>query len=89
MGRETSNGVRYACPCCDHFTLSEPPTGTFAICPVCGWEDDNIQYEQLDYVGGANKISLREARRNFGAHGISDPSHRRRRRPPHPDERPV
>lgn len=43
-GRETALGVRHPCPCCDFLTLSEPPSGTFQLCPVCWWEDDNIQF---------------------------------------------
>lgn len=72
-GRETAFVTRYACPCCDCFTLGEPPSGTFDICPVCCWEDDDVQFADLDYTGGANKSSLREAREL--------PAHRRKRSP--------
>ena len=71
-GRETSLGVRYACPCCDHLTLGKPPPGTFAICPVCWWEDDRTQFLDLDYRGGANSPSLREARATFQRCGVGD-----------------
>ena len=64
-GRCTSEGIRYPCPCCDRLTLTEAPTGTFAICESCGWEDDNVQFCDPDYAGGANRESLREARRGF------------------------
>jgi ribosomal protein S18 acetylase RimI-like enzyme len=87
-GQDTPVGRRYPCPCCDFLTLSEPPTGTFAICPACGWEDDNIQFEDLDYEGGANAVGLRQARENFRLHGASDPARRGRVRPPRPEERP-
>lgn len=50
-GHETPLGIRYACPCCDFLTLEEPPVGTFAICPVCWWEDDNIQFDDLHRRG--------------------------------------
>jgi hypothetical protein len=46
---------------------------------VCLWEDDNIQYEDLEYRGGANKVSLEEARKNFRLIGTSDPDRRRKR----------
>ncbi len=39
--------------------------GTFEICSVCYWEDDNIQADDPDYKGGANSISLNEARNNY------------------------
>jgi hypothetical protein len=76
-GFETPWGWRYPCPCCDYLTLDEPPTGTFAICPICNWEDDALQYEDPDLAGGANHISLRDAR------GSVEP-----RRPPYPEETP-
>lgn len=71
-GRETAFGVRYACPCCDCLTLDGPPPGTYAICPVCWWEDDGIQFLDLDYRGGANSPSLREGRGSFQRCGASE-----------------
>jgi hypothetical protein len=64
-GNPTTDGGRYPCPCCDDLTLQEPPPGTFAICRVCGWEDDRVQFRDPDYRGGANRVSLREARETF------------------------
>jgi hypothetical protein len=64
-GHRTSLGVRYACPCCDLLTLTEPPPGTFEICPVCRWEDDGIQFVDPDYAGGANRPSLLQARETY------------------------
>jgi hypothetical protein len=45
--------------------LSEEPPGTFEICPVCFWEDDNMQFDNPDYEGGANVVSLNQARENY------------------------
>jgi hypothetical protein len=87
-GRETPLGTRYACPCCDCFTLAEPPPGTFAICPVCRWEDDSVQFTDPDYTGGANQPSLRQARESFERIGASDARRLPRSRPPRDEERP-
>jgi len=51
------------CPCCGSRVLSE--AGAYEICPVCNWEDDPVQSANALYVGGANKISLGEARKNW------------------------
>ena len=57
--------MKFACPCCGYLTLNEEPPGTYEICPVCFWEDDSVQYEQPFFEGGANSVSLTEARRNY------------------------
>ena len=66
-----SRGVEmsYRCPCCGHLTLGEEGADTFEICPVCFWEDDNVQNENPDYEGGANGISLNEAKKNYRKFG--------------------
>ncbi|MFT4008234.1 MAG: CPCC family cysteine-rich protein [Lacrimispora sp.] len=56
---------KYKCVCCGNRTLSGEPPGTFEICPVCYWEDDNVQFDDPDYEGGANDISLNKARENY------------------------
>ena len=86
-GTDTPAGRRFPCPCCDLLTFTRPPTGTFQTCPVCAWEDDNIQFTDLDYEGGANKVSLHQARANFRSSGTSDPENRLGR-PPLPEEHP-
>ena len=55
----------YPCPCCGRDMLREPPPGTYEICPICGWEDDPVQYRDPDFSGGANLMSLNEARKRF------------------------
>lgn len=62
---------RYACPCCAHLTLAEKPPDTFAICPVCYWEDDGLQFAAADTSDGANSVSLNQARANFLRFGAS------------------
>lgn len=77
---------RFACPCCGFLTLYEEPPGTYSICPVCFWEDDPIQFQNPNYVGGANKVSLSQARRNYAELGASAPEYRGNVRPPLPEE---
>jgi len=59
----------FPCPCCGYLTIGEEPPGTFEICPVCFWEDDNVQFEDPNYAGGANSVSLNQARENFRLFG--------------------
>jgi hypothetical protein len=78
----------FPCPCCGFLTLSEQPPGTFSICPVCSWEDDNVQYADPAYEGGANGLSLNQARANFRDFGARCGADRSRVRAPRPDETP-
>lgn len=64
--------MKYTCPCCGYKTLDEQPRGTYEICLLCFWEDDPVQYEDPDYEGGANGISLREAQKNVLLFGVSE-----------------
>ena len=78
--------ARYACPCCGHLTLTEKPPGTFAICPVCFWEDDEVQFKNPMSAGGANQVSLVEARKNFREFGAIAEEFREQVRAPTPEE---
>jgi Cysteine-rich CPCC len=64
--------VRFACLCCGYRTLAEEPPGTYAICPVCFWEDDYAQGADEYLEGGANRVALSDARESFAAVGASD-----------------
>ncbi len=57
--------MSFACPCCQFLTIDEEPPGTFQVCPVCFWEDDFAQFQDPSFAGGANSMSLKEARENF------------------------
>ena len=78
----------YPCPCCGFLTLGEPAPGTFVICPVCGWEDDEVQFVNPQLEGGANPLSLQEARLNFLTFGAGMREDLSRVRPPTADEIP-
>jgi hypothetical protein len=51
------------CACCGSVSL--PPDTIFEICPICGWQDDGVQNDKPDYVGGANKMSLNQAKEAY------------------------
>ena len=78
----------HACLCCGFLTLSEPPPGTYEVCPVCYWEDDPVQAKEPDYAGGANDVSLNEARRNYRQLGAVEARFRSKVRLPLNDETP-
>lgn len=65
---------KFPCPCCGFRTIVDDGTypGSFYICPVCMWEDDDIQFDDPDFAGGANKMSLNVARKNFKEIGAKD-----------------
>lgn len=69
---EDNKSIKYTCPCCGYRTLDEEPPGTYDICSICFWEDDPIQYEDPDYEGGANHVSLRTAQQNFKEFGACE-----------------
>ena len=52
----------YPCPIC--LTQNQLSAERhYEVCSVCGWEDDDLQYEEPDYEDGANLMSLNEAKR--------------------------
>ncbi|MBR1816256.1 MAG: hydrolase [Lachnospiraceae bacterium] len=77
---------KYKCPCCGYYTLAERAGGTYEVCPVCYWEDDPIQLEDETYEDGANKVSLKQARRNFLIFGACEERLIKYVRPPREDE---
>lgn len=80
--------MTYACPCCGYLTFGDEPPGTFEVCPVCFWEDDEVQFRDPSYEGGANSISLDQARKNFVAIGASSRENLKYVRDPLPNEIP-
>lgn len=54
------NNKHYPCPCCGEMAFDS--LGEHDICPHCNWEDDPFQSGNPDRKGGANKMSLNEAK---------------------------
>ena len=42
--------------------------GSYAVCPICYWEDDHVQLRFPTLEGGANRPSLLQAQKNFLVH---------------------
>jgi len=61
----------YPCPCCGYLTMDGSEPGSFDICHVCNWEDDDVQFNNINFTGGANEESLKQARDNFKKFGAS------------------
>ena len=64
-----SLSVRYRCSCCGNYTLREEVDD---ICQVCAWQEDNAPRDDPDYVGGPNRVSLKQARLNYSVYKVSD-----------------
>lgn len=84
----TGDTEMFPCPCCGFLTRDETAYGSFDICPVCFWEDDDVQALDPDFAGGANDVSLNEARENFKTLGAVEARLKRYTRPPRADEIP-
>lgn len=54
---------RHKCPVCGKYMFEY--RNCMDICDVCDWCDDAIQEDSPDYVGGANRMSLNEARKAY------------------------
>lgn len=80
---------KFACQCCGFLTLEEDPWGSYEICDVCFWENNHGQFNDPTYAGGANRISLLEARANFARFGAKDEGSKPFVRTPFPDEYPT
>ena len=53
---------------------------------MCFWEDDPIQLEDNEYEGGANRVSLVQARHNFLSFGACEEKMKKHVRKPKEDE---
>jgi hypothetical protein len=61
----------FPCVCCGYLTLDEPP-GSYGICPICFWEDDEVQLRYPHLAGGANHVSLFEGQSNYADYGACE-----------------
>lgn len=59
-----SRVLTFKCPACGKYTFQSGP-GSYEICPVCGWEDDKVQYKDPNLKGGANRLSLKEYKKQY------------------------
>lgn len=53
----------WPCPCCGARVVAVP--GAYEICRVCGWEDDPTQSADPESSGGANRLSLRQSKKEW------------------------
>jgi hypothetical protein len=51
------------CPVCGYYTLDADEA--YNICSVCNWEDDPIQFDDPDFWGGANELSLNDYKKQW------------------------
>ena len=49
------------CPVCKKHVFTE----NYEICPICDWENDPVQRKDPDFAGGANKLSLNDAIKEY------------------------
>ncbi len=63
MSTDKANYDLNPCPCCGSLVITT--LGEYELCDVCDWEDDPIQSAEPDYAGGANQISLNQARKEW------------------------
>ena len=68
------------CACCGYYTL--PYDSLFEICEVCFWEHDEVMEELPNETGGANDISLNEAKKNYAEFGACERRFIKSVRPP-------
>lgn len=51
--------MKKLCACCGKFEFEDT---LFEICDICGWQQDTVQEDDPEYNGGANEMSLNQAK---------------------------
>ncbi|WP_010249949.1 glycosyltransferase [Acetivibrio cellulolyticus] len=69
--REESVSKKHTCPCCGYQTFANDWDDE-EICKICYWQNDIDQFTNPNYDGGANEVSLSQARMNYLEFGASD-----------------
>lgn len=49
------------CPICEKHQFDD----SYDICPVCFWENDDVQYDEPNFYGGANNLSLNDYKKRW------------------------
>ena len=52
---------QYPCPVCGRYEFEKEDD--YDICNVCGWENEKYQITHPDEEGGANRMSLNQAKK--------------------------
>ena len=53
------------CPVCGKYHFKNGIDGEYKFCRVCGWCNDKVQNKDPDFTGGANHMSLNQAREAY------------------------
>jgi Cysteine-rich CPCC len=77
--------TKITCPCCGYKTLETDYYGSYCICPVCYWEDDETQINDPTYIG-SNRLCLIDCQKNFAEFGACELDMKQYVRPPNADE---
>jgi len=69
--KQVDRDAVFPCPCCGYLVFDEPP-GSYSICPICFWEDGDVQLRWPDRAGGANRPSLIDSQREYRQLGVME-----------------
>lgn len=79
--------MKYQCPCCEFYTYSISVKDNVGyICPVCFWENDIFLKSDTEPSSCNNRITLREAKKNYNEFKACELNMIQNVRPPKEDE---